>query len=126
MKIAYFDIETDNLIPKLTTFHVGVVKSDGHHRVHLDPQSFVDDLYDHDVIVGHNVLAFDMPAMAMLGYPIDNKIVYDTCVMSRLLWPDRNTHPAGGSSLKKWGEHLRMPKGDHTDFSMLSNEMIEY
>lgn len=126
MKIAYFDIEADNLIPKLTTFHVGVIKSDGQHRVHLDPQSFVDDLSEHDVLVGHNVLAFDMPAMAMLGHPINNEIVYDTCVMSRLLWPDRNTHPAGGSSLKKWGEHLNMPKGDHTDFSMLTNEMIEY
>lgn len=126
MKIAFFDIETDNLIPKLSVFHVGVVKSDGQYAVHLDAKSLADDLARYDVIVGHNALAFDIPAMSILGHPVINDRVYDTCVLSRLLWPDRNQHPAGGSSLKAWGEYLKMPKGDHSDFSRLTPEMIQY
>ena len=33
---------------------------------------------------------------------------------------------AGGHSLENWGEKLRMPKGDHNDFSKYSEEMGQY
>jgi len=42
--------------------------------------------------------------------------------MSRLFHPDVQ----GGHSLATWGEKLRLPKGDHDDWTQLSEEMIKY
>ena len=42
--------------------------------------------------------------------------------MSRLFHPDVQ----GGHSLATWGEKLRFPKGDHDDWSQLSEAMIQY
>jgi DNA polymerase I-like protein with 3'-5' exonuclease and polymerase domains len=41
--------------------------------------------------------------------------------MSRLFYPDREGH-----SLEWWGEKLRFKKGEHTDFSHFSQEMLDY
>lgn len=129
-KIAFFDIEADNLIPKITTLHVAVVKG-----VNEEPKMFytvkdlIAELNKYDIIVGHNCLAFDIPALTMISgihHSWIKPVIHDTCVMSRLLWPDRAQHPAGGSSLEAWGKHLGLHKGDHTDFTKLSPEMIAY
>ena len=130
MKTAFFDIESDNLIPKVTKLHVAVVKGVGEDpKMFYTVQDLIAELNKYDLIVGHNCLAFDIPAMCMIAglHPSWIKpVVHDTCVMSRLLWPDRNQHPAGGSSLEAWGKHLGLHKGDHTDFTKLSPEMIAY
>lgn len=130
MKIAFFDIETDNLIPKATRLHVAVVKGSGeNHRVVHTVSDLIAELNKYDIVVGHNCLAFDVPVISMISgiHPTWIKpVIRDTCVMSRLLWPDRNQHPAGGSSLEAWGKYLRMPKGNHSDFTQLTQEMIDY
>ena len=130
MKTAFFDIESDNLIPKVTKLHVAVVKGVGEDpKMFYTVQDLIAELNKYDLIVGHNCLAFDIPAMCMIAglHPSWIKpVIHDTCVMSRLLWPDRNQHPAGGSSLEAWGKHLGLHKGDHTDFTKLSPEMIAY
>ena len=48
--------------------------------------------------------------------------IVDTLVLSRLFDPSRQ----GGHSLRAWGETLGFPKGDHDDWSRLSEEMIDY
>ena len=130
MKIAFFDIETDNLIPKATRLHVAVVKESGQsHKVVHTVSDLIAELNKYDIVVGHNCLAFDVPVICMISgiHPTWIKpVIRDTCVMSRLLWPDRNQHPAGGSSLEAWGKYLRMPKGNHSDFTQLTQEMIDY
>lgn len=129
-KIAFFDIEADNLIPDVTKMHVAVVKEKGCDPVIVYTVSdLIEELNKYDIVVGHNCLAYDIPAMYMISgiHPSWIKpVIHDTCVMSRLLWPDRNMHPAGGSSLDAWGKHLGIHKGDHTDFTKLSPEMIAY
>lgn len=130
MKTVFFDIEADNLIPRITKLHVAVVKEAGRDpKIVYTVQDLIEELNQYDVVVGHNCLAFDIPALCMIAgvHPLSIKpFVHDTCVMSRLLWPDRNQHPAGGSSLEAWGKHLGIPKGEHSDFTQLSPEMIAY
>ena len=79
-------------------------------------------LKDADRVVMHSGIAFDHPALAKFGYnfPIDK--IYDTLVASRLVDPTLE----GGHSLRAWGERLGFPKGEHEDWSKLSDEMIEY
>ena len=76
-----------------------------------------------DSIIGHNVTAFDLPVLSeLLDFNFDHAQIEDTLIMSRLDDPQRE----GGHSLKAWGERLKFPKGDHDDWTKLSDEMIEY
>jgi DNA polymerase I-like protein with 3'-5' exonuclease and polymerase domains len=124
-----FDIETDGLLNDLTTFHVGVGKhvGTGRHTVFRDPVEMTRYLDTFDRIVGHNAIRYDIPALSRLvgGWKPKAQVI-DTLVLSRLAYPDRNTHPAGGSSLEKWGIHLGLPKIAHTDFTKYTKEMETY
>jgi ribonuclease D len=74
-------------------------------------------------VCGHNYIGFDGPVLKKLwGIEEMPEYVLDTLVMSRLFHPDVQ----GGHSLATWGEKLRFPKGDHDDWSKLSDEMIQY
>lgn len=129
MKTAFFDIETNSLLKDVSKFWVGVIKHNNDFTLYYTADDLISALSQYDVIVGHNCLMYDIPALKKLGsidpYGLKCKI-FDTCVMSRLLWPDRSTHVAGGSSLEAWGNYLKMPKGSHSDFSCLTSEMIDY
>lgn len=127
MNIAYFDIETNGLLPDVTKFHVGIIVDNTGITKYTDAAVMVDELDKYDLIVGHNCLCYDLPALMRLTgkYP-STAGVFDTCVVSRLLWPDRTKHPAGGSSLEAWGNHLGNPKKQHADFSEYSDSMVEY
>ena len=75
----------------------------------------------YSTVVGHNIIGFDSPVMNdLLGITLPN--VVDTLVLSRLYNPQME----GGHSLRAWGERLGFRKGDHDDWSTLSDEMIEY
>lgn len=129
MNICTFDIETNGFLNDVHTLHVGVGKKLGTDRyvVFRDPVEMTRYLDAFDVIVGHNAIRYDIPALRRLvpGWHPTARVV-DTLVMSRVMHPDRTAHPAGGSSLQKWGEYLRMPKGEHTDFTSYSPEMETY
>jgi ribonuclease D len=74
-------------------------------------------------VVGHNLIGYDMPVLERLwGITVAPERVLDTLVLSRLYEPSKS----GGHSLRNWGECLGFPKGDHTDWSQLSQEMIDY
>lgn len=129
MRTAIFDIETDGLLPDVTRLHVGVVLAvdEEYSKSIHDPRQMVDELDRFDIIVGHNAIQYDIPALQRLvpGW-IPKARVVDTLVLSRLVYPDRTQHPAGGNSLKHWGDYFKCPKGDVKDFSKYTFEMLEY
>lgn len=87
-------------------------------------------------IIGHNIVAFDLPVLALYGV-LDYNIAFpgkvstvfgkpcaitDTLLWSKLLNADR----FGGHSLDAWGKRLGNYKTDFNDWSTFSTEMLEY
>ena len=128
MSIAVFDVEADNFIEKMTKIHVIVVKDiqTGKHHEFTDVSKAVAFLDGFDRIVGHNCIVFDIPAIQKFIDWKPKASPIDTLIISRLLYPDRTQHPAGGSSLKNWGDYLRMPKIEFTNFESYTPEMAKY
>jgi len=75
-----------------------------------------------DELIGHNIIQFDIPVLSKLYGFVPTGTVTDTLVQSRLLYPDR----PGGHSLRAWGDRLGADKGEFSDFSGYSEEMLEY
>jgi DNA polymerase I-like protein with 3'-5' exonuclease and polymerase domains len=76
-----------------------------------------------DCLVFHNGIGFDVPVMEkLMGIDFSSIQVEDTMVLSQLDKPRRD----GGHSLSSWGDRLDFDKGDHTDWSKFSPEMLEY
>lgn len=75
-----------------------------------------------DELIGHNIIQFDLPVLRKLFGFKPTCRVHDTLVTSRTLYPDRT----GGHSLEEWGSRLGYPKGDHSDFTAFSEELLEY
>lgn len=75
------------------------------------------------IFVGHNALSFDVPVLnRLLNLNIDLNSVCDTYVLSLLYKPALE----GGHSLESWGLRLKFPKGDFSDWSKYSEEMLKY
>jgi DNA polymerase-1 len=82
-------------------------------------------LREADLIIGHSIIMYDIPMLERYYGPIKTK-TFDTLIVSRLMYPDRQSHPLGSNSLKAWGEYLDCPKQEFHDFSELSEKMVEY
>lgn len=133
MKILIYDVETDNLLLDATRMwclvtkdlHTGEVKRYTEDRL---SEAFKE-LCSADRLIGHNCRGFDDPVSARL---IGNNHLdlmppsIDTMLISRLVYPDRKNNPVGGHSLEAWGKFLNCHKGDYTDFSQYTPEMLEY
>jgi len=79
------------------------------------------------LLIGHNILGFDLECLRrMFGFT--KKVdVYDSLVVSKLMHPDINNHPLGGNSLECWGNHLGVPKINYQGtWEELTDDMIEY
>ena len=128
MSIAVFDVEADNFIEKMTKIHLIVVKDiqKGTYHEFTDVAEAVSFMDGFDRLVGHNCIVYDLPAIRRFVDWTPKKIPVDTLLISRLLYPDRTQHPAGGSSLKNWGDYLKMPKIEFHDFSTFTPEMARY
>jgi DNA polymerase I-like protein with 3'-5' exonuclease and polymerase domains len=125
MKVA-FDIETDGLNPSrihcIAAHVIGQNVSEfwTPDRVKYFPAWLVE--INAEVLVGHNIIGFDLPVLGkLLGFEWWGE-VEDTLVMSRLDNPSRE----GGHSLASWGTRLNFPKGDYDDWSAYTEEMGEY
>jgi len=130
-KMYVLDIETDGLLDQMTTIHCAVVKdylTGGVTEFRPGEISDFADMIDGNVVIGHNIISFDLPAIdkwckdnsPLYGYePFpEPKMVIDTLVMSRLLNPDRERpeglpQKVGPHSLKAWGYRLGMLKGEY-------------
>lgn len=81
-------------------------------------QNGVDLLRKADLLIGHNILAYDIPLIERLYGSLNKRPyyeVFDTIIVSRMLWPDMLTNPLpnGSHSLKAWGEYLREAKSEY-------------
>ena len=119
--MIYLDLEADGLDP--TTIWCVVTRENGVSTVHTTPDSLCKALEGSVSVVGHNLIGYDVPVLKRLwSVSIASERIVDTLVISRLFDPSKS----GGHSLRNWGNELGFPKGDHSDFSCLSQEMIDY
>jgi DNA polymerase-1 len=119
--LIYLDLEANGLTPD--TIWCVVTRENGETEVHLDQRSLRKALEGSVSVCGHNLIGYDLPVLKRLwGVSVAPERIVDTLVLSRLFDPSRQ----GGHSLRSWGETLGFPKGDHNDWSRLSQEMIEY
>jgi len=110
MKLV-FDIEADNLLPKISKFHcAGAIDVDTGAEHWFRPhqlKEFLTLLDSAEVIVAHNAMGYDVPALYKLAGWKPKASVHCTKVMSQVL----NYRRFGfGHSLKRWGEELEKTK----------------
>ena len=152
-KTLLFDIETDGFLDVCTKIHSLVIYhlESGHVTSCADQpgytpiESGIEILENADLIVGHNILKFDIPVILKLFPDPYIPKVRDTLTCTRLIWPDiqdvdmklRKKHGDdhippqvfGRHSLKAWGFRLGVLKGDFgetTDWEYWSPEMQSY
>ena len=119
--MIYLDIETNGLDP--SRIWCAVTRQNGVNKVHTSPESLSEALRSSQSVVGHNLIGYDMPVLKRLWkLSVEPERIIDTLVLSRLADPSK----AGGHSLRNWGNELGFPKGDHSDWSTLSKEMVDY
>ena len=149
MAVAIFDIETNGLYEETTALHcISIKLDDGPTNVYTSRNiagsagtlsDGIAILNDADLVVGHNIINFDLPTLEKLGFPVTTKL-HDTLIMSRLAYPNigfqdanRKSVPQklkGSHSLKAWGYRLRKLKGEFgaeaEQWEVLTTDMVEY
>lgn len=144
-----FDIETNGLLEDITKVHCMVIydtETDEYFEYRPNEiQEGVQKLISGNTICGHNVIAFDCPALTKLyGVQFDHKKVIDTLVLSRLVFSNLKDldiglmrkgvlPPAlyGRYSLKAFGYRLGELKGTYSEdtenaWAVFNDEMLEY
>lgn len=134
-KVRVFDIEANGLTPD--TIHCMVFRSLDDKQVDMfrphqmkEATAFMDSC---DVLIGHNILSYDLPAVKkVLGYEYKGKKV-DTLLMSRLQCPNRPIPPAARGDAKAmksphglgcWGYRVGRGKPEHEDWETFSEDML--
>jgi len=80
-----------------------------------------------EVVIGHNIIQYDLPVLSRFYGGQVTGAVYDTLVAARVLWPDAKNHPFGGNSLKMFGLHLKCLKGEYGGkWDAWNQEMEDY
>ena len=84
-----FDIETDGLLPDVTKVHCIVLKDlDTNEVITPKIKKAMQLLGEAELIIGHNVIKYDIPVLQKLyGFYTEAKI-FDTIVAARLMYPD--------------------------------------
>ena len=119
--MIYLDLEANGLTPD--TIWCVVTRENGVSTVHTTRDTLCKALEGSVSVCGHNLIGYDLPVLKRLwGLSVAPERIVDTLVLSRLFDPSKS----GGHSLRNWGNELGFPKGDHNDWSRLSQEMIDY
>lgn len=142
-----FDIETNGLLPELhTIWCIAIRDLDDADKVwSYKPDEIhqgLEHLLQADELIGHNIIAYDIPAIQKIYPDFDTTgiKITDTLVLSRLIaadvglrdyakQPDMPKRLYGGHSLKAWGYRLGEYKGDfgeNNDWSKWSEAMHQY
>ena len=138
--VVYFDIETNEIkdwtrLSDLKSIYCFCVAVDDADPIKVDLEVGCNLLKAAKLIVGHNIINFDLPVLTkMVGVEFDAEIV-DTLVLSRLLKTNLKEEDvalglppdlAGSHSLKSWGARLGMKKLDAPVFDSYSFSLEEY
>ena len=137
-----FDLETDGLLDDVTKIHCLVIKDiDTGQSLGYTGRGIwtegIPKLEKADMIIGHNIIKYDIPVLKKLGTFNPKGEVFDTLVCTRLIWADikqadftRTDFPRkliGSHSLAAWGHRLGNYKGDYDGgWEEYSDEMLEY
>ena len=146
-----FDLETNGLLNEVTCVHCLVIYDSESETtmVFNDQGSGVDSitrgvqlLEDADIIVGHNVIGYDIPVLEKIYPWFEPKaLVIDTLLLSRLYFADQYNFDKknqvermpqqlyGRHSLESWGYRLKVYKGEYgktADWSEWSEQMQDY
>lgn len=138
-----FDIEANDLLPNASKVWCLVTRT-----LEGDVQTFgpedinegLNVLQNAEQLIGHNVIAYDLRLLNKLyGFEYKGE-VFDTLVASRTVWSnlaeldfnltkrskDFPSKLIGSHSLKAWGIRIGEYKGEWSDFSQYSQEMLDY
>lgn len=144
-KYYVFDLETDNLYDDVTKIHCLVLYDINRDQTFTyGPDSIaagLEHLATADVLIGHNILFFDVPVIRKLYpfYTFAAARIIDTLITTRLIWPKEKlydmdaeqytqvpTKLRGSASLKAWGYRLSDYKIEFKDFKEYSEDMLAY
>ena len=142
-KYLVFDLESDGLYDKVTKVHCIVIHDIGSNQTFSYGPDCIADAIDHlataDVLIGHNIIFYDIPVLNKLYSFTTTSEIIDTLICTRLIWPkeklyelDLEQYPEvppnlrGSASLKTWGWRLADHKIEFKDFSEYSSEMLAY
>lgn len=127
-----FDIETNGLLDDLSTIHIiTAMNADTGEQFDYKPDQITEGLAllsSADVLIGHNIIKFDIPALQKVypDFAPKGKLI-DTLVISRLIWSDLSDRDhaniakgkgmigkyVGSHALAAWGMRLGTHKGDY-------------
>lgn len=130
-----FDCETNGLLPELTKLHclglkcldTGKYYSFADQPGHRPIEEGVRMLQDADLIIGHNIIGFDIPAIQKV-YPWfkPRGLIRDTLVLTRLMWAHIKESDfkraasgklpkklIGAHKLEAWGYRMGILKGEY-------------
>ena len=81
-----------------------------------------------EVLIGHNILGFDCHVLRQKFKEFDaiSKRVYDTFILSQLMYPDIDAVSGSKHSLDSWGQRLGFKKIKFDKFDRYSDEMLTY
>lgn len=127
-----FDCETDGLLEQVTRMWCVVAKDiDTGLMYYFRPDDLVialEFLSRAEVLIGHNIIKYDLPVFRKLHtFEYAGELI-DTLVVSRLQYPDRpnpkNYVGNAPHSVEAWGHRLGFHKPEHDDWSRFSPEML--
>lgn len=138
-----FDCETDGLYDQATKLHCLVIYDINKQQTFTYGPDQSADAIAHlataDVLIGHNIIFFDIPVLEKLHDLKTNARLIDTLICTRLIWPKERLDELdyeqytevpknlrGSASLKAWGWRLADHKISFKDFSEYSQEMLDY
>lgn len=115
--MSIFDIEANGLLDTVTKIHCLSYYKDGKVYSLTDYEDIKSWVLDQKILIGHNIIAYDIPTLEkILGITITAKL-YDTLAISWVLNYDRPKH-----GLESYGEEYGVPKPVVTDWQNLSIE----
>lgn len=129
-KVATFDIETNGLLPELTRVWCAAIKDHDTGDITTFDPSNINQLCSYldryDVLIGHNCIDFDFPALRKVyGWEFKGSKV-DTLIMSRQQKPNRTSldKPRAPHSVEAWGYRIGNYKQEHEEWHEFSDAMM--
>lgn len=137
-KTLIFDLESDGLLHQMTRIHslcmrefeTGLTWSFRRNRHVNDIEQGIDMLRQAEMVVGHNIMQFDINAIQLIypGWDLPMDVdVHDTLVSSRHIFSDQKDRDyrlwergklpgqlIGSGTLEAWGHRLGLQKGDYS------------
>lgn len=131
-----FDIETDGFLRQVTVCHCIVIKDLGTGQVRRFRRNKREDTIEQALdlldtaerIIGHNIIAYDIPVLEKLFGWQPTAIIEDTMVHARLRFPDQKEKDfrlheqgkidgklIGTHKLEAWGQRIGIWKGDYSE-----------